>query len=88
MVRVIIQLAKGEVRKTIFKLSQMLNAVEQGIDTVYTEEFYAVNYEYHARIFDAIRRRDGQAAYDAMRIHLSEGTLVRYLERKLQNTMR
>lgn len=87
MVRVIVQLAKSEVRKTIFKLSQMLNAVEEGRDEIYTEEFYAVNYEYHARIFDAIRQHDGPAAYEAMRIHLAEGTLVRFLEKKLQISM-
>jgi GntR family transcriptional repressor for pyruvate dehydrogenase complex len=84
MVQISIQLAKTEVKKTIFKLSQLLNAIEEGIDAVYSNEFLELNYYYHADIFEAIKERNEQKAYDAMYLHLSEGNLVRYLEKKLQ----
>lgn len=84
IVRGVIQAAKLEVRKNIFTLSQMLNSIEEGINSIYTQEFYRKNYSYHEKIFEAIKGHKQQDAYKAMQEHLSEGILVRYLEKKLK----
>ncbi|HOV39083.1 MAG TPA: FadR/GntR family transcriptional regulator [Spirochaetales bacterium] len=84
IVKGVIRTVKLEIRKNIFELSKMINLMESGNDELYTKEFYEQNYQYHVDIFQAIRSHNEQEAYFCMYRHLSEGILIRYLDRKLK----
>lgn len=84
IIRKTIQASKLQVEKNIFEYSKIFNLLDVGIETVYTEEFRSTNFGYHQRIFDAIRRHDPVEAHQAMFEHLSEGILVKHLEKKIK----
>ncbi len=62
----------------------MFNLLETGIETIYTKEFSERNFEYHKRIFDAVASHNEKLAENAMFDHLSNGILVKHLEKHIK----
>ncbi len=84
LVKKTIQASKSQIKKNIFEYSKALNLLETGIETIYTKEFSEQNFAYHKRIFDAIASHDEHLAEEAMFDHLSNGILVKHLEKRIQ----